>query len=206
MLLAVVRHPIQAYPDAIAEQEKIVAAVLANESGNTLILTMHPPIFTLGTSAQAADVLRQQFDGVYIKTHRTGRGGQVTYHGPGQLLCYVVADLRKQRDLHMHVQKLETMVIATLQDMKIHAERSSRGIGVWVNGNKIAAVGVRCRKWIAFHGIALNISPDLHHFSGIVACGMQDNPVTSIALEGGDSQRAHVESLLIRHAHALWGS
>ncbi len=203
--LQVIRHQIQAYPDAIIEQEKRVADVLAHRCGNTLILTMHPPVFTLGTSANSNDILRQQFDDVYIEAHQTGRGGEVTYHGPGQLLCYVIADLRQQRDLHQHVQQLEHMVIATLHDMGIDAERSSRGIGVWVKGNKIAAVGVRCRKWITFHGIALNISPNLQHFTGIIPCGMHDNPVTSIAIEGGNTKRDAVEALLMHHAATLWG-
>jgi len=203
--LQVIRHAKQSYPDSIIEQEALVADVVANRCGNTLILTMHPPIFTLGTSADSHDVLRQQFDDIYIETHDTGRGGEVTYHGPGQLLCYMIADLRQQRDLHRHVQQLEAMVIATLHAMDIDATRSPRGIGVWVKGNKIAAVGVRCRKWITFHGIALNISPNLAHFTGIIPCGMHDNPVTSIAIEGGNTERDEVESLLIHHADKIWG-
>lgn len=202
--MRIIRHEQQPYPDSITEQEAVVADILANRCGNTLIFTTHPPIFTLGTSARANDVLQQQFDGIHIETHNTGRGGEVTYHGPGQLLCYTIVDLREQRDLHHHVQQLESMVMNTLHDLGMDAERSARGIGVWVKGNKIAAVGVRCRKWVTFHGIALNISPNLEHFTGIIPCGMQDNPVTSMAAEGFCIEREAVELLLIQSARKLW--
>jgi len=134
-----------------------------------------------------------------IAAYASGRGGEVTYHGPGQLICYVIADLRAEKDLHRHVHRLEEMIILTLADFDISAERNPRGIGVWVEGKKIAAVGVRCRKWITFHGIALNINPNLRHFTGIVPCGMTDAPVTSMHALGATVSREHVELAIRRH-------
>jgi lipoyl(octanoyl) transferase len=204
MSLHVIRHQRQDYPDSIAEQEAIVAEVLAGHCGNTLIFTEHPPIFTLGTSAQSSDVLQRSFDDAEIAVHHTGRGGEVTYHGPGQLVCYVIADLRQQRDLHRHVQQLEAMVINTLSDLGVVGERSPRGIGVWLGDKKIAAVGVRCRRWITFHGIALNNHPNLDHFKGIVPCGMRDAPVTSLQQAGIAIDRASLESHIRHHAQQYW--
>ena len=194
------RHQQQPYPEAVREQEALVDAILHDTAEPTLLLTEHPPVFTIGTSGTRSDVLSSNIDGDQIDIYPTGRGGEVTYHGPGQLLCYVIADLRQQRDLHRHVWRLEEMVIAALEDFAIKGERNSRGIGVWVDGKKIAAVGVRCRKWITYHGIALNINPNLKHFSGIVACGMRDNPVTSLQRLGVERSRKEVEAAIIRHS------
>jgi len=204
MTLRVIRHERQDYPESITEQESIVADILAGHCGNTLILTEHPPVFTLGTSAQPSDVLQRHFDDAEITVYNTGRGGEVTYHGPGQLVCYMVADLRQQRDLHRHVQQLEAMVINTLSDLGLKGERSPRGIGVWLGNNKIAAVGVRCRRWVTFHGIALNNNPNLSHFKGIIPCGMRDAPVTSLQREGISIDRLSLESLIIHHAGQCW--
>lgn len=205
-VLAVIRHDQQAYPESVTEQEMLVADILKGAAISTLILTSHPAIYTLGTSAQTTDILHQQFGSTYINTHRTGRGGEVTYHGPGQLLCYVIADLRQQRDLHHHVWRLEEMVIKTLTNLNIASERSSRGIGVWIKDKKIAAVGVRCRKWIVFHGVALNINPNLQHFTGIIPCGMHDQAVTSISNEGVNCNRNTAESFIIQHAKQLFSA
>jgi lipoyl(octanoyl) transferase len=195
-----IRHQRQLYPDSLAEQEALVAAVLAGESEPALILTEHPPVYTIGSSGSEADVLRREIDGESIAVYQTGRGGEVTYHGPGQLVCYVIADQRDEQDLHRHVWRLEEMVIRTLAEFGITAERDKRGIGVWVDGNKIAAVGVRCRKWITFHGIALNINPNLNHFAGIVACGMSDSPVTSMWQLGVEAERAAVEAVICKQS------
>ncbi len=195
----IIRHQRQDYPDSIAEQETLVAAILAEQAQPSIVFTEHPPLFTLGTSGSEADVLSCEIDGEAIAMHASGRGGEVTYHGPGQLLCYVIADLRHNQDLHQHVFRLEEMMIRTLADFSIQAGRDSRGIGVWVEGKKIAAIGVRCRKWITFHGIALNINPNLKHFSGIVACGMKDSPVTSMQQLGIEASREQVEQVIARH-------
>jgi len=200
----VIHHDRQAYPESVAEQEQLVAAVLAGAVPPSLILTEHPPVYTIGTSGSTADVLSRKIDGQSIAVYPTGRGGEVTYHGPGQLVCYVIADLRREPDLHRHVWRLEEMVIRTLADFGIDAARDARGIGVWVDGLKIAAAGVRCRKWITFHGIALNNTPDLKHYSGIVPCGMQDQPVTSMQKLGLDISRALLEQTIIRYCNTLF--
>lgn len=200
----VVRHARQRYPDSIAEQEQAVAELLTGGCRNRLILTEHPPVYTLGTSASDADVLSRDIDGESIEVFATGRGGEVTYHGPGQLVCYVIADISKEQDLHRHVWRLEEMMVRTLADFGIEAGRNKRGIGVWVGDRKIAAVGVRCRKWITYHGIALNIDPNMKHFDGIVTCGMSDRPVTSMKVLDKDISREEVEFAIIRHAGMLF--
>ena len=204
MSLQVIRHERQEYAEALLEQETLVAQILSGERSDTLILTEHPPVFTLGTSASASDVLAREIDGEAIAVLPTGRGGEVTYHGPGQLVCYVLADIRAEADLHRHVWRLEEMIIRTLADLGVPAERSERGIGVWVEGRKIAAVGVRCRKWVTFHGVALNIAPNLKHFSGIVPCGMRDAPVVSLQALGVSVARPVVETGIIAHANTLF--
>jgi len=202
--MRIIRHGRQPYPESLAEQEAQVAAVLAGGEAPVLILTEHPPVYTIGTSGDEGDVLRRDIDGEAIAVYESGRGGEVTYHGPGQLVCYVIADIRHEQDLHKHVWRLEEMVMRTLADFGIVAGRSERGIGVWVDGCKIAAVGVRCRKWITFHGIALNIDPNLRHFSGIVPCGMRDAPVTSMGVHGVAADRRQVETALSAHARKLF--
>lgn len=202
--IEVIRHDRQPYPESLAEQERMVAELLAGDRGNTLILTGHPPVYTLGTSAKQSDVIAREIDGESIEVFESGRGGEVTYHGPGQLVCYVIVDISGEQDLHRHVWRLEEMVIRTLADFGIEAGRSERGIGVWVGDKKIAAVGVRCRKWVTFHGIALNINPDMNHFNGIVTCGMADRPVVSMHQLGVEVSRAEVEERLIAHARNLF--
>jgi len=208
--LRVIRHRRQPYPESVAEQEAWVDRMLAGLAPPAIILTEHPPTYTIGTSGSVRDILQREVNGVPIEVHATGRGGEVTYHGPGQLVIYVIADIRAERDLHRHVWRLEEMVIRTLAEFGIAAGRSPRGIGVWVGakaeGGKIAAVGVRCRKWITFHGIALNIAPDLAHFRGIVPCGMRDAPVASMRSMGVETTRADVEDALIPHARELFGA
>ena len=202
--MQVIRHQRQLYPDSLAEQEALVAAILAGEAESSLILTEHPPVYTIGSSGSEEDVLARQIDGQSIAVYATGRGGEVTYHGPGQLVCYVIADQRAEQDLHKHVWRLEEMVIRALADFGVEAGRDKRGIGVWVNGLKIAAAGVRCRKWITYHGIALNIDPNLKHFAGIVPCGMRDAPVTSVRELGLSTSRSDVEAVMRRHAQQLF--
>jgi len=200
----IIRHASQPYPDSLTEQEERVASIITGKADPCIILTEHPPLYSIGTSGSPADVLSREIDGETISVYPSRRGGEVTYHGPGQLVCYVLADLRHHQDLHKHVWRLEEMVIRTLAGFGIASGRSERGIGVWVGGNKIAAVGVRCRRWITFHGIALNISPNLRHYAGIVPCGMLDAPVTSMHKEGVMANRTEVEEHLAPHAEALF--
>jgi len=202
--LCVIRHSLQPYPESVAEQERCVTELLEKQRGNTLVFTEHPPVYTLGTSASESDVLTREIDGETIQVFSTGRGGEVTYHGPGQLVCYLIIDISSDQDLHKHVWRLEEMVIRALADFGVEAGRDKRGIGVWVNGLKIAAAGVRCRKWITYHGIALNIDPNLKHFAGIVPCGMRDAPVTSVRELGLSTSRSDVEAVMRRHAQQLF--
>ncbi len=202
--LEVIHHKLQAYPDSVAEQEQLVAELLAGTRGNTLVFTEHPPVYTLGTSGSDTDVLMREIDGERIEVFPTGRGGEVTYHGPGQLVCYLMIDISREQDLHKHVWRLEEMVIRTLAEFGIKAGRNRRGIGVWVGDRKIAAVGVRCRKWVTYHGIALNIDPNMKHFDGIVTCGMADRPVASLAELNVNASRNEVEAIISRKAGELF--
>lgn len=204
--MQLIRHPCMPYPEACAEQEQLVERVLKGKAHGYLVLTEHPPCYTIGTSGSEQDVLHRSIGNETIAVFHSGRGGQVTYHGPGQLVCYVIHDLRQERDLHRHVWRLEEMIIRTLREFDIEAGRSERGIGVWVDGLKIAAIGVRCRKWVTYHGVALNIHPNLAHFRGIVTCGMKDQPVTSMRQLGVHATRAMLEPMIVRHAHALFAA
>lgn len=204
--IEVIRHERQAYPESVAEQESCVTELLQQRRGNTLIFTEHPPVYTLGTSGSEDDVLTREIDDQVIDVYPTGRGGEVTYHGPGQLVCYLIVDISHEQDLHRHVWRLEEMVIRTLADFGVEAGRNKRGIGVWVGERKIAAVGVRCRKWVTYHGIALNINPNMKHFEGIVTCGMSDKPVTSLSTLGVDLARSDVEAVILSHAEELFGT
>ncbi len=202
----VIRHDLQSYPESVCEQEHIVAELLAGRRGSTLVLTEHPPVYTLGTSGSDDDILTRKIDGESIEVFETGRGGEVTYHGPGQLVCYLIVDISREQDLHRHVWRLEEMVIRTLAGFGVEADRDKRGIGVWVDGLKIAAAGVRCRKWVTYHGIALNINPNLKHFTGIIPCGMRDAPVASMRALGLSASRDEVEIAIARHAEELFGA
>jgi len=202
----VIQHQRQTYPDAMQEQESLRDAMLLGEERFKLILTEHPPIYTLGTSGRNQDVLTREVDGEHISVYNTGRGGEVTYHGPGQLLCYVVADLSKEQDLHQHIWRLEEVIIRTLAQLGVDSLRDERGIGVWVDGLKIAAAGVRCRRWVVWHGIAFNMTPNLNHFKGIVPCGMHDAPVTSLEKLGVQVNRAMVEAMVIEQVSQVFES
>ena len=169
------------YADAVAQMEARAAAIADGEAAERVWLLEHPPIYTGGTSAREADLLNARFP-----VFRTGRGGQFTYHGPGQRIAYVMLDLKRRRpDVRAYVSALEAWLIDALADFEIVGERREDRVGVWVRRpdkpaglsgdeaeDKIAAIGVRVRRWVTFHGIALNVSPDLSHFSGIVPCGV----------------------------------
>jgi lipoyl(octanoyl) transferase len=178
------------YPEAVAAMEARVEAMLAGTAGELVWLLEHPPLYTAGTSARAGDLLWPDRFPVY----QSRRGGEYTYHGPGQRVAYAMLDLnRRGRDVRTHVWRLEEWVIRTLAEFGISAERRSGRVGVWVarpdrppqpDGSpaedKIAAIGVRIRKWISFHGVAINVEPDLGHFAGIVPCGIRGHGVTSL--------------------------
>ena len=169
------------YPDAVAFMDARVAAIAAGTAPELVWLLEHPPLYTAGTSARATDLVEARFP-----VHKSGRGGQFTYHGPGQRVAYVLLDLnRRKPDLRAFVCALEAWIIAALAAFGVKGERRSGRIGVWVARpdkppgaggeraeDKIAAIGIRVRRWVSFHGIALNVAPNLTHFGGIVPCGI----------------------------------
>jgi len=166
------------YPDAVAAMEQRVAAIAAGEAAELVWLLEHPPLYTSGTSGKSADLLEPRFP-----VFQTGRGGQFTYHGPGQRVAYVMLDLKRRRpDVRAYVAGLEEWIIRTLSSFNVRGERREDRVGVWVRRpdkgpdfeDKIAAIGVRLKRWVSFHGIAINVEPDLSHFSAIVPCGVAD--------------------------------
>lgn len=164
-----------AYRHALAVMEDRVAAIHAGAGPECVWLLEHPSLYTAGTSAQETDLI----DPERFPVHRVGRGGQYTYHGPGQRIAYVMLDLQRRRpDVRRYVHDLEEWIIRTLASFNIAGERRDGRVGIWVDRgggreDKIAAIGVRIRHWITFHGIAINVEPDLEHFSGIVPCGIE---------------------------------
>ncbi|MCS6779931.1 MAG: lipoyl(octanoyl) transferase LipB [Geminicoccaceae bacterium] len=186
------------YPEAVDAMEARVAAIRAGTAPELVWLLEHPPLYTAGTSADPGELL----DPDRFPVFKTGRGGRFTYHGPGQRVAYVLLDLdRRGRDLKRHVWRLEEWVIATLARLGLEARRAPGRIGVWVEGAdrreaKIAAIGVRVRHWVTFHGLALNVCPDLEHFSGIVPCGLAAYPVTSLAALGIEASMERIDELL----------
>ncbi len=177
------------YPAALGWMDERVAGILAGTAPECVWLLEHPPLYTAGTSAKAGDLLSPRFP-----VYETRRGGQYTYHGPGQRVAYVMLDLnRRGRDVRHFVNQLEAWVIGSLATFQVRGERRDGRVGVWVGRpekpplpdgspaeDKIAAVGVRLRRWISFHGISINVEPDLSHYDGIVPCGISGYGVTSL--------------------------
>ena len=186
------------YPDAVAFMEDRVEGIRCHEAPETVWLLEHPPLYTAGTSATAGDLLQPDRFPVY----QTGRGGQHTYHGPGQRVGYVMLDLNARgRDVRAYVHNLEQWIIATLAKFDVKGERRDDRVGIWIDQgggveNKIAAIGVRIRRWITFHGIAININPNLDHFTGIVPCGIAAHGVTSLHALGINATMAEVDAAL----------
>jgi lipoyl(octanoyl) transferase len=166
------------YPEAVKAMETRVAAIRAGTAPELVWLLEHAPLYTAGTSAQPGDLLQPERFPVYA----SGRGGQYTYHGPGQRVAYVMLDLKRRApDLRRFVHDLEEWVIRTLARFNVRGERRDGRIGIWVarsggREDKIAAVGVRVRHWVSYHGIAINLDPELEHFTGIVPCGIESGP------------------------------
>ena len=198
-----------AYPEAVAAMEARVADIRAANAGDMVWLLEHPALYTAGTSARDEDLLAPDRFPVY----RTGRGGQFTYHGPGQRVGYVMLDLdRRDRDIRAHVQRLEEWLIRTLERFNVRGERRDGRVGIWVDRggsreDKIAAIGVRVRRWVTYHGIALNVEPDLEHFEGIVPCGIEAAGlgVTSLVDLGLPVTMAEVDSALIASFEEVFG-
>lgn len=178
------------YDVAVETMEREAAAIAAGEADELVWLVEHPPLYTAGTSADSADLV----DADRFPVFQTGRGGEYTYHGPGQRVVYVMLDLKRRRqDVRAFVAALEDVVIETLAQMNVRGERREDRVGVWVQRperpplpdgspaeDKVAAIGIRLRRWVSFHGLSLNVDPDLEHFNGIVPCGIRGYGVTSL--------------------------
>lgn len=199
----------QPYLETLAAMEARAAAIAEGRAPEAVWLLEHPPLYTAGTSARPEDLLDARFP-----VFPAGRGGQYTYHGPGQRVAYVMLDLtRRGRDVRCLVQGLEQWVIDTLAAHNVTGERREGRVGVWVQRpdravgreDKIAAIGVRVRKWVTFHGISLNVSPDLGHYGGIVPCGISDQGVTSLEDLGLLVSLPEVDSVLRRRFEAVFG-
>jgi len=184
------------YPEAVDFMERRVAAIADGTARELAWLVEHPPIYTAGTSAKESDLLEARFP-----VFKTGRGGQFTYHGPGQRVVYVMLDLRRRGgDVRRYVHELEEWLIRALARFNVKGERREGRVGIWVvrpgREDKIAAIGVRVRRWVTFHGIALNVAPDLSHFDGIVPCGIRGFGVTSLADLGVAATMADADAAL----------
>jgi lipoyl(octanoyl) transferase len=196
-----------AYPEAVAAMEERVTAIAAGAAPELVWLLEHPPLYTSGTSGNSGDLLEARFP-----LFATGRGGQLTYHGPGQRVAYVMLDLKSRRpDVRAYVAALEAWIIRTLAAFNIRGERREDRVGVWVrrpdkgpgHEDKIAAIGVRLRRWVSLHGISINVEPDLSHFDAIVPCGVVDPRygVTSLADLGHPASMMDVD-IALRQAFA----
>ena len=208
-------HGLVPYETALAEMEARVARVAGGDADEAIWLLEHPPLYTAGTSAKPADLLTPDRFPVY----ETRRGGQYTYHGPGQRVAYVMLDLNARgRDVRRFVHQIEDWVIATLAEFNVKGERRAGRVGVWVTRpekppmpdgssreDKIAAVGLRIRKWVSFHGISINVEPDLGHFEGIVPCGIAEHGVTSLVDLGLPVTLEDVDDALKRTFPPIFG-
>jgi lipoyl(octanoyl) transferase len=192
------------YAAGLAEMEARAGAIALGQAGERIWLIEHPPLYTAGTSAMADDLLDPRFP-----VHVAGRGGQYTYHGPGQRVVYLSIDLgRRGKDIRRFVQALEHWVIAALGDLGVMCWTVEGRIGIWTHDPagreaKIGAIGVRVRKWVTMHGLSINIAPDLTHYTGIVPCGISELGVTSLAALGKSTDMAVLDAALLAHAPAL---
>ncbi|MBB3566304.1 lipoyl(octanoyl) transferase LipB [Rhizobium sp. BK491] len=203
------------YEEAVATMEAEVTAIAEGQAPELVWLVEHPPLYTAGTSADAADLIEPDRFPVFA----TGRGGEYTYHGPGQRVAYVMLDLKRRRqDIRAFVGALEEVIIRTLDSMNVRGERREDRVGVWVrrpekpalvNGtvaeDKIAALGIRVRKWVTFHGLSLNVDPDLGHFTGIIPCGISAYGVTSLVDLGLPVMMADVDIRLREAFEQVFG-
>jgi lipoyl(octanoyl) transferase len=186
------------YEPAVEAMEARVAAIREGAAPELVWLLEHPPLYTAGTSARTEELLDPQL----LPVHRTGRGGRYTYHGPGQRIAYVMLDLTgRDRDVRCHVHRLEEWMIRTLERFDIRGGRRDGRVGIWVTQpggqeEKIAAIGVRVRRWVTYHGVALNVDPELDHYRGIIPCGIAEHGVTSLSRLGIAATMAEVDTAL----------
>lgn len=202
----IIHDGLMPYPQALDWMERRVEAIARGDAPEAVLLVEHPPLYTAGTSAQPGDLLQPDRFPVFA----AGRGGEYTYHGPGQRVAYVLLDLKRRRpDIRAFVSALEHWVIETLAQYHVRGERREDRVGVWVRRpekaplpdgtpaeDKIAAIGIRLRRWVTFHGISLNVDPDLSHFSGIVPCGISGHGVTSLVDLGLPVSMPEVDSVM----------
>jgi lipoyl(octanoyl) transferase len=195
------------YPEALAAMEQRVAAIRAGAASELVWLLEHPPLYTAGTSARPGDLLAPQRFPVF----EAGRGGQYTYHGPGQRVAYLMLDLQRRKpDLRRYISQLEEWVMRALARFDVRGERRPDRIGIWVvrpggQEAKIAAIGVRVRRWVSYHGVAINLDPDLAHFGGIVPCGISGFGVTSLADLGLTTTMAELDAALMATFEQVFG-
>jgi lipoyl(octanoyl) transferase len=203
------------YEFALAEMEREVAEIASGKADELVWLLEHPPLYTAGTSANVTDLI----DANRFPVYDAGRGGEYTYHGPGQRVAYVMLDLkRRKQDVRAYVAALEQVIISTLDKMNIKGERREDRVGVWVQRperprlpdgsmaeDKIAALGIRLRKWVSFHGLSINVDPDLEHFGGIVPCGITQYGVTSLVDLGSLVMMSDVDVLLRQSFEEIFG-
>ncbi|XSG82326.1 MAG: lipoyl(octanoyl) transferase LipB [Methyloligella sp. ZOD6] len=181
------------YPRALNAMESRVAEIASGEAGECVWLLEHPALYTAGTSAEPGELI----DPDRFPVYKTGRGGRYTYHGPGQRIAYVMLNLKQRGgDVRAYVQGLQTWLADSLAAFGIASDPASSDIGLFVGGAKIASIGVRVSRGVSFHGISLNVAPDLEHFSGIVPCGLKDAPVTSLQALSVDATMDEVDSAL----------
>lgn len=206
----VISEGLTPYPDALAEMDRLAGEIAAGRARERVWLVEHPPLYTAGTSSHEEDLI----DPDRFPVFRSGRGGQFTYHGPGQRVAYVMLDLsRRTSDLRCYVATLERWIIATLAEFNIRGERREDRVGVWVRRpargenaeDKIAAIGIRVRRWVTFHGVSLNVEPDLSHYAGIVPCGVQRHGVTSLVDLGIPVTMPEVDAMMCKTFTEIFG-
>ncbi len=178
------------YEDAFARQKALVDLRRAGDAPDTLIFTEHAPVYTIGMRKGAEQHLiwnEAQLKAQGVTVIRSNRGGDITYHGPGQIVGYPILSLQERRDLHAYLRDLEAVVIRTLATFGLQSARREGKTGIWLDERKICAIGVAVRTWVTYHGFALNVNPDMSHFNGIVPCGITDGTVTSLQAELGET-------------------
>ena len=195
------------YPDALTRMEERVAQIIAGDAGELIWFVEHPPLYTAGASAKESDLIDARFP-----VFKTGRGGQYTYHGPGQRVVYLMLDLKRRKpDARAYVRDLEEWLILALTSLGVRGETRKGRVGIWVSHHgredKIAAIGVRLRRWVTYHGVSLNVAPDLSHYSGIVPCGIGADVggVTSLDALGVRVSMAEVDAALRESYEEIFG-
>jgi lipoyl(octanoyl) transferase len=189
------------YAEALALQQQLVEARRTGATDDVLLLLEHPHVLTLGVRGDRSHILASPefLDSRNIEVHETGRGGDITYHGPGQIVGYPILDLKPDRcDVHQYVRDLEEVIIRTAGEFGVGADRVGGLTGVWVGGQKLASIGVRISRWVTSHGFALNVENDLDYFNLIVPCGISNCAMTSLARLGAEASKAQVEAQLIQ--------